>query len=320
MKVLISGAGLVGCHTANELVQGGHEVWFYDLNPNTKYVEAIAGKKGVKVIQGDLLDLPNLIRAMKEAKPAVVVHTAGFIGGQVSRPPYRGIQTNIMGSTNIFEASQLTGVKRVVHVSTFGVYDWEHISRGPVKENFPCWGDSFYHATKIANELLIGAYGGYYNFETVVIRPASVYGPGHYRGGSGGGRNMDDLARTCLGEGPILIYEKRVGANDFVYAKDIGRGVALGCTVKEATGKTFNIGSGDVYTPDDFFNVLRKLLPKREISIVKDVGGGIEGHSRIKLDITQSKRVLGYSPKYPLVKGFRDYLDVLRGVDLGSIR
>ena len=104
-RILISGAGLVGCHSANELVRDGHEVWFYDVNPNAKYVEAIAGKKGIKVIQGDLLDLPARLRAMKEARPTVVVHTAGFIGGQVSKPPYRGIQTNIIGSTNIFEAS-----------------------------------------------------------------------------------------------------------------------------------------------------------------------------------------------------------------------
>ena len=66
----------------------------------------------------------------------------------------------------------------------------------------------------------------------MVIRPASVYGPGHYRGGSGGGKNMAELARQCLGNGPIEIYEKRVGSNDFVYAKDVGRGVAQACTAK----------------------------------------------------------------------------------------
>lgn len=308
MTVLITGAGLIGCHSARELTLRGHTVYLYDLNPNQRYIEAIAGKKNVNVVQGDLLDLLAILRTLKETRPAVVVHTAGFIGGQVSNPPYRGVQTNILGSTNVFEACQLSGVSRVIHVSTFGVYDWENIRRGPVKESFPLWGRSFYHATKVANELLVGAYGEFYGLETVVIRPASVYGPGHYRGGSSGGKNMNDLIRACLEDGPITIVKQRIGKNDFVYAKDVARGVALACTVKAAAGKAFNIGTGETYEPRDFLRVLRRLFPKREIRISETSASGREGEERVPLDLSQSKRVLGYVPQYPLEKGLRDYL------------
>ncbi len=309
MRILITGAGLIGCHSARELTLQGHSVWLYDFNPNQAYVEAIAGRRRLDIIRGDILDLPSLLRAFKKAKPTVVVHTAGFIGGQVANPPYRGVQTNILGSANVFEACQFSGVRRVVHVSTFGVYDWENIRRGPVKENFPRWGSSFYHATKVANELLLGAYEGFYGLENVIIRPASVYGPGHYRGGSGGGRNMNDLMRACLEGGPITLYKKRIGNNDFVYAKDVGRGVALACTVKAAAGKAFNIGTGQVYGPRDFALVLRKLFPEGRVRIVEDTGGGREGNERVRLDLSQSKRVLGYIPRYPLALGVKDYLD-----------
>lgn len=312
MKILITGAGLVGCHSARELASKGHRIWIYDVAPNPRYVEAVAGKKGVEVIQGDLLDLPALLRAMKKARPEVVVHTAGFIGGQVANPPYRGIQTNTLGSVNVFEACQLSGVRRVVHVSTFGVYDWEHIRRGPVKENFPRWGNRFYPATKIANELFLGAYQEFYGFESVVIRPASAYGPGHYRGGSSGGKNMNELVRACLAGGPIALYEKRIGSNDFVYAKDVASGVALGCTVKKAAGMAFNIGTGELYGPQDFRRVLLRLFPGRKITIVRGAAGGPEGSERIRIDISQAKRVLGYVPRYPLEKGLRDYLDHAR--------
>src|SRR3990172_1603305 len=281
MKILITGTGLVGCHSASELISQGHSVWLLDASPNPKYIEAIAGKKRIKVLRGDLRDLPTLLRALKETKPPVVVHTAGFIGG----------------------------VKRVVHVSTFGVYDWENIRRGPVKENFPLGGHTFYHATKIANELLLDAYARYYGFETVVIRPAGAYGPGHYRGGSTGGMNMNELVRACLNGGPIVIHEQRIGKNDFVHAKDVARGIALACTVKGAAGKTFNIGTGEVYGPEDFQRVLKRLFPKREITIVRGSAGDRAGLSRVRLDLSQSKRVLGYLPHFPLEKGFRDYID-----------
>ena len=299
---------MIGCHAAQELTRSNHKVSLFDLNPNESYVESVCGKRRVKAIRGDLLDLPGLLRALKDVKPAVVVHTAGLIGGQVSNPPYRGIHNNILGSANIFEACQLSGVKRIVHVSTFGVYDWENIRRGPVKENFPRWGNSFYHATKVANELLVGAYQNFYGLETVVIRPSSVYGPGHYRGGSGGGRNMSMLMRDCLGSGPIILYGKRIGHNDFVYAKDVGRGIALACTKKGAAGKAFNIGTGKIYGPRDFLRILRKLLPHRNIRIAMAVAGGREGSERIPLDLSQSKKILGFVPQYPLEKGLKNYL------------
>lgn len=260
MKILIPGAGLIGCHSANELAQRGDNVTLYDINPNQTYIDAIAGKKRIGIMRGDLLDLPALLRAMKTVKPAVVVHSAGFIGSQVANPPYRGIRTNILGSVNTFEAAQLSGVKRVVHVSTFGVYDWDNIKKGPVTEDFPRWATQFYQATKVANELWLGAYKNYYGRETVVIRPASVYGPGHYRGGPGGGKNMAELARICLGNGAIELHENRVGSNDFVYAKDVGRGIALACAAKGAAGKTFNIGTGET--------TRRRIFAKRSPSSV----------------------------------------------------
>jgi len=312
MKILITGAGLIGCYTAAELLQQGHRVWFYDIAPDAGYIEAVAGKKSVRIIQGDILDLPSILRALKAVKPAVVVHTAGFIGGQVAKAPYRGVQTNIIGSTHIFEACRLAGIKRVVHVSSFSVYDWANIHRGPVKENFPRWGSNFYQATKIANELIFNEYQKAYGFEGVVLRPAGVYGPGHYRGGSSGGINVNALVRACLDTGPIAIYEKRIGRNDFVYAGDVGRGVALGCTVQKAQGKVFNIGSGKIYDSADFVRVLQRLFPKREIRIVKDEDKNRQGHKRIRLDLTRAKQILGYAPRYSLEKGLRDYLEVSR--------
>ncbi len=311
MRIFITGAGLIGCHSASELVLRGHSVWLYDLNPDGKYIADIAGSKGIKVMRSDLLDLPAILRAMKEIKPGVVVHTAGFIGSQVESPPYRGVQTNILGSANVFEASQISGVKRVVHVSTFGVYDWDNIHRGPVKESFPRWGKRFYPATKVANELLLGAYQGYYGFETVVIRPSGVYGPGHYRGGSSGGKNMNDLMRACLGAGPVVLSERRIGNNDFVYARDVGRGVALACGAKGAAGKAFNIGTGEIYGSQDFLRALRRLLPRREIRIARDAGKR-GGKARIRLDLSQSRRLLGYAPKFPLEKGLKDYISQSR--------
>ncbi len=309
MKVFITGAGMLGCHTARELVRARHSVHIYDLNPDPAYVAAIAGKQRVTTVRGDLLDLPNLMRALAQAKPDVVVHTAGLIGGQVENPPYRGFHTNTVGSVNVFEACQLAGVKRLVHVSTFGVYDWANIRKGPVTEAAPRWGNRFYPSTKVANEVMLDAYENYYGMECVRIRPSGVYGPGHYRGGSGGGIAMNDLVRACVGEGPVVLEKRHVGPNDFIYATDVGRGIALACSAKDAPGRAFNIAVGTNYGPKDFVKALRKLLPGREITLAE---GADQGKGRPRVNLSAARSILGYEPEYTLEKGLADYMEVVR--------
>ena len=53
MKVLITGAGLIGCHSARELAQRGHNVTLLDINPNQSYIDAIASKRRVSVLRGE---------------------------------------------------------------------------------------------------------------------------------------------------------------------------------------------------------------------------------------------------------------------------
>lgn len=309
MKVFITGAGMLGCHTARELTKNGHSVHLYDLGPDPDYVAAIAGKKRITTVRGDLLDMPNLLRALSKARPDVVVHTAGLIGGQVESPPYRGFRINTVGSVNVFEACQISRVKRLVHVSTFGVYDWANIRKGPVREDAPRWGNRFYPSTKVANEVLLDAYENYYGMECVRIRPSGAYGPGHYRGGSGGGIAMNDLVRACMGEGPIRLEARHVGPNDFVYAADVGRGIALACTAKGAGGKSFNVAVGRNYGPQDFVRALRRLLPDRTVELAP---GADKGKERPRVDVSAAARVLGYKPAYPLEKGLADYMEVVR--------
>lgn len=309
MKIFITGAGMLGCHTAKELTQAGHSVHIYDLSPDPAYVAAIAGKQRVTTLRGDLLDLPNLIRALARIRPDVLVHTAGLIGGHVENPPYRGFRTNTVGSVNVFEACQISRVKRLVHVSTFGVYDWANIRKGPIKENAPRWGNRFYPATKVANEVLLDAYENYYDMECVRIRPSGVYGPGHYRGGSGGGIAMNDLVHACLGEGPIRLEARHVGPNDFVYAADVGRGIALACSAKNAPGKSFNIAVGKNYGPQDFLQALQQLMPDRTVTLARGAGK-VKGRPRV--DVSAAQRILGYKPQYSLEKGLADYIGVVQ--------
>ncbi|MBT6801691.1 MAG: NAD(P)-dependent oxidoreductase, partial [Rhodospirillales bacterium] len=123
MTTLVTGAGLIGTAFAQNALKRNEDVVFFDPEPRADFIAKKLGTKDVAQVRGDVRDLPKLIETIKEYKCETVVHTAGIIGGKVDQLMYSALQINIQGTMNVAEASRLMDVRRLVHVSTFGVYD-----------------------------------------------------------------------------------------------------------------------------------------------------------------------------------------------------
>ena len=123
MTTLITGLGLVGTSYAQLALKRGESIVFYDIAPRKDFLANKLGTANVTVVQRDVRDLPALIETILKNKVDTVIHTAGLIGGKVAQPIYTGMQINVMGTINVAEAVRLTGVKRLVQISTFGIYD-----------------------------------------------------------------------------------------------------------------------------------------------------------------------------------------------------
>ena len=309
MTVLITGAGLIGCHSAKRLVDAGDKVVLYDLSPNREYIQKILGQNRIDIVAADLRDLPALMSALKEFKVDTLVHTAGLIGKRVAENSYTGTTNNILGTINVLEAVRLHGVRRVVYVSTFGVYDRAKIKEGPIREECPIGGHNLYTTTKLCSEHLVHAYASLYKLDTIIIRPAGVFGRGHYIGGSTVGMVMRDLALNIIEGEPFTLDAKSYFANEYVYAKDVALALDLACKVKEPKQKIYNAGSGVVSGAADLARIARELAPKLEVRVV----GAPEGDSskELPLDLSRSKAELGYTPQFPLKEALRDYLEEL---------
>lgn len=309
MTVLITGAGLLGCHLAKRLADQGSQPLLYDVSPNREYIQKIVGKDKVVVVAADLRDLPALINALKEFKVDTLVHTAGLIGKRVAENSYTGTTNNILGTINVLEAVRLHGVRRVVYVSTFGAYDRAKIKEGPVREDHPIGGHNLYTTTKVCSEHLVHAYVSLYKLDAVIIRPAGVFGRGHYVGGSTVGMVMRDLALNIIKGQPFTLDARSYFANEYVYAKDVALALDLACKVKEPKQRIYNAGSGVVTTASDLAQIARELAPKLEVKVVGDGGG--EGHKEFPLDLSRSQSELGYSPQFPLKEALKDYMEDL---------
>jgi len=309
MTVLITGAGLIGCHFARRAADGGSKVVLYDLSPNRDYIQKIVGKDKVEIVAADMRDLPALINALKEFKIDTLVHTAGLIGKRVAENSYTGSTNNIVGTINVLEAARLHGIRRAVYVSTFGAYDRPKIKAGPIREDHPIGGHNLYTTTKVCSEHLVHAYAHLYNLDTVIIRPAGVFGRGHYVGGSTVGMIMRDLALNVMKGDPITLDGKIYFANEYVYAKDVALALDLACKVKEPKQRIYNAGSGVVAGAADLARIARELAPKLEIKVVGD--GSEDSSKQFPLDLSRSQAELGYSPQFPLKKALQDYMEEL---------
>jgi UDP-glucose 4-epimerase len=308
MTVLITGAGLIGCHLAKRLVDAGTKAVLYDLAPNRDHIAKVVGKDTVEVVAADMRDLPALINALQGFGVDTVVHTAGLIGSRVAANSYTGTTNNIVGTVHVLEAARLLGLRRVVYVSTFGVYDRSKVKEGPLREDAPIGGHNLYTVTKVCSEHLLHAYAELYKLDTVIVRPAGVFGRGQYVGGSTVGIVMRDLALKVIRRESIALDQKTYFANEYVYAKDVALALELACSATSLRQRIYNAGTGVVTGANDLAQILRELAPQLEVRVV---GQAPQEVRQSPLDLTASRVELGYTPQFSLRRGFQDYMEHL---------
>jgi UDP-glucose 4-epimerase len=310
MTTVVTGAGLIGTAFAENAIARGEKVVFVDPEPRADFLKLKLGDKGYALARFDVRDLPALIATIEEHRADTVVHTAGLIGNRVQQSLSAGFDINLGGTRNVAEAVRLTEVRRLVHISTFGVYDRRReTGNAPVSEDFTRGGSRAYGAFKAAKELILEAYATAYDFEVVMLRPANVFGLGHFWSGSSGGQKMQRLIEAGLDGGTARIPSSETMANEYIYAKDIGRAVDAAATAKKPPQIHFNIGNGYVSSFDDVLDAVRALCP----DVRYEVEAGTPPHSKIApLDISAAKKHLGWEPRFTIKSAFEDYLKDLK--------
>src|SRR5262249_40090186 len=140
MTTLVTGAGLIGTAFAQNALARGEQIVFVDPEPRADFLRMKLGDKGYTLVRKDVRDRPGLVEAIKTNHVTTVVHSAGLIGGRVQQSLTAAFDINLGGTRNVAEAVRLMGVKRLVHISTFGVYDRRREANAPITEDFPRGG------------------------------------------------------------------------------------------------------------------------------------------------------------------------------------
>ena len=126
MRYLVTGGtGFIGAYATRALLEAGHQVTVFDLMPNREFLTDVLGAPpgdDVRVVSGDVTDMPLILRTMHEAQAERVVHLAATLSISSEANPLRTLKVNCEGLINVFEAALALGVIKVVWASSVAVF------------------------------------------------------------------------------------------------------------------------------------------------------------------------------------------------------
>jgi UDP-glucose 4-epimerase len=301
MRVLITGAGLIGTHTAKELIERGDDVRFFDFAPRPEYIRRVTGKD-LPVVRGDIRDLAALVDAMQQVRPDCVIHLAASVGEANIHNVYAGFQVNLVAAINVAEAVRLTAVRKLVHASTQAVYVGDDPKELLYEDSPIDCRERVYNASKIGCEHVLRTYAAKHKIELALLRFAGVYGYYAVAGGPGVAVQQAVWEAMAGKSVELNVYE----SVDFIYVKDLANGIALAVHTSPLPHQVYNLGSGALTTVEDVEAALGKIFPGVKMS------RGKLTPARPRMEIARARTELGFNPEYRLEAGLRDYVAELR--------
>ncbi|MDD5738595.1 MAG: NAD-dependent epimerase/dehydratase family protein [Candidatus Pacebacteria bacterium] len=296
MKVLVTGgAGFIGSHLVDKLVELGHSVLVLDNLSNGKK-ENINPK--AEFHQVDICDFEIMCLYFKDID--YVFHLAALPRIPFSiQNPIGTSNVNIMGTINVFEAAKQNKVKRVISTSSSSVYGNQ--DKLPLKEDMALNPISPYGLQKWVGEQFAKLYTEIYNLPVVSIRPFNVYGPrldveSDYSLALGRFLKLKSLNK------PLTINGDGEQTRGYCYVEDLVEAFILAMqSQKVKGGEVINAGSNKAYS----INFLADLIGGEKV-----YGPERQGDIRhTQADVSLAKELLDWEPKMDFTEGVKKTIE-----------
>lgn len=305
MKILVTGgAGFIGSHTVDRMIDKGWEVVVID-NLSSGLKANVHAKARLVVM--DILD-NKVLDIFSQERFDAVLHLAA----QTSVPysiehPDVDCQVNLLGLVNIMEACRKTGVKRVVFPSSAAVYgDADSI---PIAEDAELKPESFYGLTKCTSERYLALYQQIYQLEYVALRYANVYGERQGDGGEGGVVSI--FTRKIAEDQPICIFGDGGQTRDFIYVGDVAEANCQALTAPlPVVNRVYNVSTQTQTSVNTLTDLLSQAAGKTVIPNYLPSREGDIYHSALSNQAAVT--LLGWKPQIPLADGLLQTYHFLR--------
>lgn len=303
-KVLVTGgAGFIGSHLVDLLVEGGCKVAVIDdlSGGKREYVNAKCD-----FYKCDLRRESRADKIISSFKPDVVYHLAANAAEMKAQfSPIDISSRNYSAFINVLVSALRAGMRRMVFTSSIAVYGKGQV---PFKESDKPEPEDIYGITKLAIEETLKVLSKVHGFEYVIVRPHNVYGPR---------QNMTDPYRNVvmifmnvlLGEKPCYIYGDGEQRRCFSYIGDVINAIYR-CGFDDVNEMIFNIGSDGRHSINELFKIIQEvsgilIKPKYLIERPQEVKIAVSQHSL-------AKKYLDYEDKISLREGIEKTWDYVK--------
>ena len=345
--LITGGAGFIGSHLGDALLQAGHQVRVLDcLLPQVHGEGATRPgylSDGIDLRIGDVRD-PDAVRSALDGIDAVY-HFAARVGvGQSMYEINEYVDVNNRGTAVLLEELAKRPLARLIVASSMSIYgeglyrsrnglhedvarsvqdlkrgEWEPLAGGdavleplPTPESKRAALASVYALSKYDQERMCLMVGEAYGIPTVALRFFNVYGTRQALSNPYTGV-LAIFASRLLNDKSPLVFEDGLQRRDFVHVSDVVQACVLALEHDQAPGQVFNVGSGNAYTVRDIARAMAEVTGKTHIQ------PEIAGKYRVGdirhcfADVSHAQRALGYAPQVTLDRGLRELAAWLRG-------
>lgn len=309
MILVTGGTGFIGSRITVNLLARGDPVVVFDTRPIPSRLGSYQSHPDLRIVEGDIEQLQDLLAAMRAHNVDRVIHTAALLGGPIEREPRLGIRVNVVGTTNVFEAARHLGVRRVVYASSMIVHgDQSDHGDAAVNEDSPLYPRTIYAYTKIMNEMMGRRYLEGLGLDCRGLRVCTPVGYGRDDRGAGGTVSRL-IAAAARGEHTQIPYSQEEKP-PYVYVDDEAEIFVRLCVANCLTRPVY-MSSATPAPLREIAAIVRRYLP--EASIAFDEAGGTIAHVN-RIDGRRLEAEIGYTLP-PVEQRIRDHINVVRAVD-----
>ncbi len=311
MKVLITGgAGFIGSHLAERLLDNGAEVTILDdlSTGRLENIQGFRGRERLQFVKGDIQD--STLVQLLTSQCDVVFHLAAAVGVQlIADDPVHTIETNIAGTEVVLEAANKFG-RKILLASSSEIYGKSEKVPFGEDDDFVLGGTAFsrwaYACSKAIDEFLGQAFHQQYGLGVIAARFFNTIGPrqtGRY------GMVVPRFVQWALKDEPIQIYGTGRQTRCFCYVGDLVDAVIALMRCEQAAGQVFNIGSTEEVTmealADRIIAITGSRSKKEFVPYAVAYGRPIEDMMRRVPNTQRIRNLIGWQPKTSLDQTLR---------------
>jgi UDP-glucose 4-epimerase len=303
-SILVTGGnGAVGSHLVKKLLEQSAKVIVLDDFSQSSQ-KNLSSNKNLKIIRGNITN-EKILKKTFSTKYDYVFHLAARFANELSvKDPMEDLKVNTQGTLQVLLHSSKQNLKRFIYTSSSSLYGVQNAIL--FKETLIPNPSTPYAASKLSAEHYCNAIGKLTGLKYSIVRLSNSYGPfdppGKFR------NVIPNFFDAAMKNKNIVITGTGNETRDFTFVDDTVNGIILAATKKQAEKQIFNLGTGKETKILKIAKIILELT-KSKSNIVFKSRREFDPITRRKMDISKSRKLLGYFPEINIESGLKDTHD-----------